>query len=215
MLVGALCGDNVGSRDFRHRVMKSRVEDRSHRQRRSQSLARRMNSGDGRGIVQWRQTIQFLELGQHTIVDHDGLDEKCTAVDYTMAHRVNALLVCSHPLDDRAHGLFMIARVDPHRLRVFFSAGFDRENRIGAEAIDHANGKLAAVFVTIGHELDELELYRRAAAIEHQDIHVKINSKRIFSEIDPYNRLALNHTTAMDMPQKNALYGRLCRAGCR
>ncbi len=79
-------------------------------------------------------------------------------------------------LDNQAHRGFMIRRGDFFHGTGRFTGELEFQRCIGAETIDQTHGELAIVLGSgrIGAGLDQLKLNRRAAAIEHQDIHEMI-----------------------------------------
>ncbi len=104
-LLAPVSGDRIGGSLGRHGSMKCRVETGYLGQVRVQG-SQGVDRYQALGIVQGSQIGKRLEDGVRSIVDEDGLDERGTTVDHSVAHRNNLGVL----VEERGQGSFQFRR---------------------------------------------------------------------------------------------------------
>ena len=124
-------------------------------------------------VVQRRQVGERLDGLHHLVVDERRLGEAVAAVDDPVADGVQGAQQAYRfqPVEHASRGLIVVGH-GGGLLEGFAALDRELEGRLPADAIHDAAGQpplLAGAAVAVG--LDELELQRRAAAVDDENLH--------------------------------------------
>ena len=184
VLRGQLVGDGVAIGVLGHRGVKGRIEDGDHGDIGAERGSGCPHARKARGVVQRRQGLERFDRLQHVGVDQDRLREARAPVDHAVSDRVDP---------DRTSALGRTARAairapadcglmvrDPLALASRWAPfGLEREGRRVPDALDETARQAPYVRrPRTGVTGKDLELERRAAAVEGQDVHGSDGGKR-------------------------------------
>ena len=145
LLLAELVGQGVHVGFRWHGLEERRVKHRNLRHVRHVALAS-TNALHRSAIVQRSQLGQLLDLGNHILVDNDGLIEVVAAMNDTMTHRVdlakrgdNGLVARGQKLKNLMNCCDMVRKVHLHYLIILVHTVLD-ERSVGANTIANALG---------------------------------------------------------------------------
>ncbi len=156
--------------------MERSVERRHHGDIGLHCRSRRPDSPQGWSVVKGRQVAERLDSRYHLVVDGSRLDEAFAAVDDPVTDSLDPVGTeepdAIQPLKKATGGLSVIAHLDV-RLQRLAALRAERDGRPAAHAVYDAVSQpsLAAVGCDCVPNFDYLELQRRAAAVDNEDLH--------------------------------------------
>jgi len=170
----------VQIRAIRQRVMEGRIEDRDLRNARTERAARGLNPPEIVRIVERRQVDRFLDAAQDVIVDAHRTPEALAAVHHAMADRLDLRdagdrhrgRVAGEPAEEMIDGRAMIPQRSSAAHGWLVRRG-DAVDCLAADALVLSSrqplvGGFEHAFLVGAHEL---ELQRRRAGVEDEDVH--------------------------------------------